>query len=731
MSFSAAASFDPNVGTPATPAPPAAGGPAGLGFYSGEGKAYTDPVQAMYADPGNGAQETAQQVLDSYNTANAAYAPITDPSQAYGNSTYSSAPTYLGNPTDPNALAPQLSTYDTSKYSGPNASQLAYIDSGMGSTHGQGWGPGGSQGLSPIIQQLGLDPNAFIKALDGQSYDKQWLTPASALQVAARGYAGPNSDALNSFINSHDFLQTANDQTTASNDAWQSIHPRSSMTGMDYFTDIVLPAVTMGLGAVGGAGAMLAGDAAIPEAGISSGMAEMFPEAGASFAGPGATFTAGQAIQNAGEALAKKLAMQALTKQKTNSDNFDPTGYIKPAGDIISTFADGGSVDDFSFDSPDTNDYSAPPSDLSLPSVDPSSFVGPSDTALSAPSDWSSYLAPSGGGGGLSMGMVGPQAMVNDPENQGTMGNMSGYDKTAPSSPNSPSASDAHMPASATGASQGVIGAALQKLGYLNDKGDVNLGAALKAGATIASLAVTYLNNKKLASSGAQLAAAQVQPGQVFTLPNSALSNYQGAPYATGRPTNSNSVVSLRAHGGLMQHHLAMGGSPLGAPTGAMPPAMLPQGGMNRMPGASPQGPGGMPPPPGGMGGNPQAQPPQMPMGGMPAWQGVAPPPSAVPAPVNHFAHGGALSMVHNYQGHGAVRGPGGGQDDIVDARMAPGEYVFDADTVAALGDGSSEEGARRLDAWRKHLREHKRSAPSSKIPPKALPAPHYLGGKT
>ena len=122
----------------------------------------------------------------------------------------------------------------------------------------------------------------------------------------------------------------------------------------------------------------------------------------------------------------------------------------------------------------------------------------------------------------------------------------------------------------------------------------------------------------------------------------------------------------------------------------------------------------------------PQQPPPQMPTGGPPPWQGQSPPPSAVPAPANHFARGGMME----HMGPGPVHGAGGGQDDLVPAQLSPGEYVFDADTVAALGDGSSEEGARRLDAWRKHLREHKRSAPADKIPPKAHAAPHYLGGK-
>ncbi len=77
----------------------------------------------------------------------------------------------------------------------------------------------------------------------------------------------------------------------------------------------------------------------------------------------------------------------------------------------------------------------------------------------------------------------------------------------------------------------------------------------------------------------------------------------------------------------------------------------------------------------------------------------------------------------------GYVTGPGGGQDDLVQARLSPGEYVFDADSVAALGDGSNEEGARRLDAMREQIRAHKRSAPPEEIPPMAAAPEQYLMG--
>lgn len=54
------------------------------------------------------------------------------------------------------------------------------------------------------------------------------------------------------------------------------------------------------------------------------------------------------------------------------------------------------------------------------------------------------------------------------------------------------------------------------------------------------------------------------------------------------------------------------------------------------------------------------------------------------------------------------VRGPGTGRSDDIEAKLSDGEYVMDAETVALLGDGSSDEGAARLDAMRSNLRKHK-----------------------
>jgi hypothetical protein len=62
-----------------------------------------------------------------------------------------------------------------------------------------------------------------------------------------------------------------------------------------------------------------------------------------------------------------------------------------------------------------------------------------------------------------------------------------------------------------------------------------------------------------------------------------------------------------------------------------------------------------------------------------------------------------------------------------VPAKIADGEYVFPAGFVSALGGGDNKAGAKILDGLREKLRAHKRSAPTSKIPPKAKSPLDYI----
>lgn len=79
---------------------------------------------------------------------------------------------------------------------------------------------------------------------------------------------------------------------------------------------------------------------------------------------------------------------------------------------------------------------------------------------------------------------------------------------------------------------------------------------------------------------------------------------------------------------------------------------------------------------------------------------------AATPAPPQetvNLARGGALSRVAYL-----AKGSGTGRSDEIPARLSDGEFVIDAETVALLGDGSTEAGARKLDEMRTRLRQHK-----------------------
>ena len=89
-----------------------------------------------------------------------------------------------------------------------------------------------------------------------------------------------------------------------------------------------------------------------------------------------------------------------------------------------------------------------------------------------------------------------------------------------------------------------------------------------------------------------------------------------------------------------------------------------------------------------------------------------APPPPAPGAPPQGGPPQGGPPP-SGMQVGGLLHGPGAGQDDQIEAQtpggrrvlLSDGEYVIDAPTVAALGDGSTDAGARRLDHFRKAVR--------------------------
>ena len=77
--------------------------------------------------------------------------------------------------------------------------------------------------------------------------------------------------------------------------------------------------------------------------------------------------------------------------------------------------------------------------------------------------------------------------------------------------------------------------------------------------------------------------------------------------------------------------------------------------------------------------------------------------PEAEEEAVPKLARGGALNRVAYL-----ASGGGTGRSDSIDAKLSDGEYVMDAETVALIGDGSTNAGARRLDQMRSKIRQHK-----------------------
>lgn len=86
----------------------------------------------------------------------------------------------------------------------------------------------------------------------------------------------------------------------------------------------------------------------------------------------------------------------------------------------------------------------------------------------------------------------------------------------------------------------------------------------------------------------------------------------------------------------------------------------------------------------------------------------------------------GALDILKDRVTGGRVRGAGGGMDDLIpgsiegrqQVRLADGEFVVPADVVSGLGDGSTDQGVRRLHEMMRNVR-HQRTGKS--VQPKAV----------
>jgi hypothetical protein len=91
---------------------------------------------------------------------------------------------------------------------------------------------------------------------------------------------------------------------------------------------------------------------------------------------------------------------------------------------------------------------------------------------------------------------------------------------------------------------------------------------------------------------------------------------------------------------------------------------------------------------------------------------------------------GGALGALPRGDGrmdfrHGAhVAGEGDGQSDDIKAMLADGEFVFPADVVSALGNGSTKAGSDKLYEMMHSIRAKARSKKPKDLPPPALKSP-------
>jgi len=78
--------------------------------------------------------------------------------------------------------------------------------------------------------------------------------------------------------------------------------------------------------------------------------------------------------------------------------------------------------------------------------------------------------------------------------------------------------------------------------------------------------------------------------------------------------------------------------------------------------------------------------------------------------------HGGKMRV--DFRSGDAVTGKGDGQSDDIPAMLADGEFVFPADVVAAIGNGSTKAGSDKLYDMMHGIRAHVRSAKPKDLPP-------------
>lgn len=93
------------------------------------------------------------------------------------------------------------------------------------------------------------------------------------------------------------------------------------------------------------------------------------------------------------------------------------------------------------------------------------------------------------------------------------------------------------------------------------------------------------------------------------------------------------------------------------------------------------------------------------------------------------MAAGGKLRV--DFRHGDAVTGEGDGQSDDIPAMLADGEFVFPADVVAAIGNGSTKAGSDKLYDMMHGIRAHVRSAKPQDLPPEIKSPLHFLNAKS
>jgi hypothetical protein len=94
---------------------------------------------------------------------------------------------------------------------------------------------------------------------------------------------------------------------------------------------------------------------------------------------------------------------------------------------------------------------------------------------------------------------------------------------------------------------------------------------------------------------------------------------------------------------------------------------------------------------------------------------------------MNVIPHSGKMRV--DFRTGDAVTGEGDGQSDDIPAMLADGEFVFPADVVSALGNGSTKAGSDKLYEMMHSIRARARSNKPKDLPPPALSPLDYLKG--